>query len=322
MEEIAEIQSVEQVFGAAGLAVNGLNVNALRTNAVLRKDEWQLLDTAVVDVARQRLIGIADLQEAGLVQQLGGLGTTISQYETQSDMSTADIDMDAETAGEEDNVTYTLHSIPVPIIHKSFRINIRKLEASRRLGESLDVVQARVAARKVRDKLEDLLFNGDTSIKVNGQVLEGYTTATNKNTVTGADWGTIANIYANCLSAVAANEADNYFGPYILYVAKTQFGQMRNLYTDGAPETAYERVLRGLPQIQAIKPADALTAGTAVLVQMTADVIDLAVGLDITTVQWETRGGMSIHFKVMAAMAPRPKSDANSGSGICVISSI
>lgn len=314
--ETAVVQTAEQ------LGFTSFNVNSLRTNATLRKDEWELLDTRVVDVARQRLVGIADLQASGLVQTLGGLGTTISQYEKQSDMSAAESSMDGETAGAEDAVAYELVSIPVPIVSKSFRINLRKLEASRKLGEGLDTVQAEVAARLVRDKLEDLLFNGDTGIKINGQVLEGYTTATNKNTASGSDFGTIANVTTSVLAAVAANEADHYYGPYILYVAPTQFGQMRAVYTDGSGQTALQRVLSSIPTITAVKPADVLTDGTAVLVQMTRDVVDLAVGLDITTVQWETSGGMSVHFKVMAAMAPRVKSDSNGNSGICLLTGI
>lgn len=322
-EDTVQTNSAAELFGPIGLLNSGLNVNALRTNALLRHEEWLQLDAAVVDVARKRLVGIADLQAAGLVHDLGGLGTTITMYEKQSDMDSADVDMDGETAGSEDAVAYSSVQIPVPITHKNFRINIRKLESSRKLGESLDTVQARVSARKVAEMLETTLFTGNSSISVNGQAILGYTNAPNANTASGAlDWGTIANIYTKVAAAVAANEADSFYGPYILYVSTVQFGQMRAMYDDGTTDTAYDRMLRIFPQITAIKPADYLTDAYAVLVQMEPDVVDLAVGLDFTTVQWETRGGMSVHFKVMAAMVPRVKSDYGGKSGICVISGI
>jgi uncharacterized linocin/CFP29 family protein len=306
------------------LFVNGkLNINKFRTNSVLRKDEWELLDTRIVDIAKHRLVAVGDVRAAGLVHNLGSFGVSISQYEKLSDMTEANVDMDGGTAGEEDRVAYELVSIPVPIIHKNFRIGLRTLEASRRLGQSLDTTQAEKAARLVADQLEYILFYGASGVVVNGQQLYGLTNQPHVNTVSGADWGTITNIYSNVNSAVIANEADNYFGPYALYVAKTQFGEMRAIYTDGSGETALERVLRGFAgTITSIKPADTLSAGTAVLVQLTRDVVDLAVGVDVSTVQWETRGGFFQHFKIFGAMAPRVKSDYDGKSGVCVITGI
>jgi uncharacterized linocin/CFP29 family protein len=306
--------------GPKNLWVNGrINVNALRTNDTLRKEEWVELDTAVVDIARQRLTGIADLNAAGLVLRLGSIGTTISQYEKQSDMTDANVDMAGVTPGQEDRVTFELVSVPVPVIHKDFRVNIRHLEASRSLGQSIDVTQATVAARKVSDKLESILFDGDDGIVVNGNGLSGYTNDSARNTGTGSDWGTITNIYTDVNAMISDAEADNMFGPYVLYVAKTQFGQMRALYTDGAPESAYDRVLRGLggpANLTAIKPADVLTAGECVLVQMTREVVDLAVAMDVSTIEWDNMGGLVKHFKVWAIMVPRIKSDKDGRSGI------
>ena len=41
-------------------------------------------------------------------------------------------------------------------------------------------------------------------------------------------------------------------------------------------------------------------------------------GLDITTVQWDTHGGMGLHFKVMAILVPLIKADASGNCGVCV----
>jgi len=320
----ASVGTMEEVFSNGPSLLDPktgkFNVNRLRTNATLRHEEWKQLDDAVLDVARAKLVGITDIQAAGLTVPLGGLGVTETQYETQADMSAATADMDAETPGEEDRVTYSIVSLPVPIVHKGFRIGLRQLEASRTRGAALDVTQADVSARKVAEKLEDMLFNGDTTININGNTISGYTTHGSRNTVSGGDWGTIANIWANVQSAVQANEADYFPGPFVLYIASTQFGQMRAIYTDGTGQSAMERVMKSFP-ISAIKAADSLT-DEAVLVQMDRSTVDLAVGQDITTIEWSTRGGMSMHFKVMAAMVPRLKADANGNMGLCHISSI
>src|SRR5690606_33206914 len=79
---------------AARMLQSGFNVNALRTNGTLRKDEWIQYDTAVVEVARKRLGAVADLLNAGLRYNLANaLGTTRVEWETVSDMDPADITM-------------------------------------------------------------------------------------------------------------------------------------------------------------------------------------------------------------------------------------
>lgn len=313
MKELAiQTHPLKMSFPGRFLEAN-LDVNALRTNDTLRKDEWERLDEAVVRVARQRLNGIADLRSAGLVVPLGGLGVLISQYEQMSDMDAAQRSMAGVTRGEEDRPEFTLQGVPIPITHKDFRINIRQLQASRMLGSTIDVYAAETATRLVRDSLEDMLFNG-ASVTVNGQGIAGYTTHANRGTHSGSDWGTLSNIFTDVVAMIAVAEGMFYFGPYTLYVAATQFGQMRDVYSDGSGQSAYERVLN-MAEIDAIKPADVLT-DEAVLVQLTSDTVDLAVGQDIVPVEWESQGGMVSHYKVMAAMAPRLKGDTNGNIGI------
>ncbi len=289
----------------------------LRTNTTLQKDEWIQIDDTVLEVARQRLNGIADLQAAGLVHNISDIGITISQYERSTDLTAANIDMMGVTAGEEDRLTFDLIGIPVPLIYKDFRLNLRTISASRHGGSNIDTLTASVAARKVSDKLESLLFDGDTSITLNSSTaLQGYTTHSDRNTGSGSDWGTIANIYTDVLAMITAAEADNYYGPYWVYASKTQFGQTRAIHTDGSGESAFERVIRGLPSLQSFKVSDVLTDGSAVLIQATREVVDLAIALPITTVQWETMGGFLNHFRVWSVMTPRIKSDSNSASGV------
>jgi uncharacterized linocin/CFP29 family protein len=296
----------------AALARNG----GIQNNALLRKDEWKQLDTRVVEVARTRLVGIADLRSRGLTLQLGGLGTLLSEYEKMGDMTAADLDMAGVTGGEKDTLDFTLVGVPVPIVHKDYSINIRRLLASRNQGNALDTLQAQVAARLVADKLESVLFAG-AGITVDGNPIYGYTNHPDRNTGTAAgDFGTITNIFPSVNNMVIAAEADNYFGPYVLYVAKTQYAEMRAVYTDGSGQSAWQRCLDAIPQLAEIKPADILAAGSLVLVTMLPDVVDLAIAQDISNVQWDDLGGMVQNFKVMAAMTPRVKSDDANRSGI------
>lgn len=61
---------------------------------------------------------------------------------------------------------------------------------------------------------------------------------------------------------------------------------------------------------------DNLNPFTMVLVQMTSDVVQAVNGLDITTVQWESKGGMQLNFKVMAIQVPRLFADYYNRCGI------
>ncbi len=45
-----------------------------------------------------------------------------------------------------------------------------------------------------------------------------------------------------------------------------------------------------------------------IMVQMTSDVVRMVIGLDITTLQWETLGGLKVNFKVMAILVPQLRS--------------
>ena len=323
----ATVQTPEQFMSgggsiAANFMASGFKANAMRTNAVLRHEEWLELDAALINVALPRLRIVEDLRAAGLVHNLGGLGTIMTGYEKASDISPADVSMDGLAQSENDTIDFTEVQVPVPITHKDYRINLRKLEASRRLGESIDVMTARAAARQVAEQLEDAVFNGISSINVNGQTITGLTNQADINTLGGTDWGTIANIYTDCMNAVATEEADNFFGPYDMYVATTQYGQMRQIYADGSRESAMERVLRGIPQIRSIRVSDSLTAGSAILFEMREDVIDLAIAQDIVNIEWETKGGWVMWNKVYAVMVPRVKSDYDGRSGICYITGI
>ncbi len=330
------------------LAHNGVDaIGAFRTNDILRKEEWQQLDETLVGVARQRLIGISDLVTRGLSFNLGGLGVTLSQYEQLGDMSNANVDFSGVTDGEKDSVTFTLINVPVPIFHKDFSINLRRLEASRgpnSIGAPIDRTQIETAAQKVTEQMEEVLFNGMSAAgsgtstgagfpAAGGSIqqgagsttqasLYGYTTQPNINTQAGSTWATVTNPTTDLTNTIGTLESARYFGgQYVTYVPTTQYNKLRQFFTDGSGDQVFDRVKR-IQGIEDIRPGDRLASGTAVMVTMRRDVVDLAIGQDLTVVEWESKGGLMLHFKVMAALAPRIKSDAAAGSGICTITGI
>ena len=291
-------------------------IAGIHHNALLRKDEWLEIDQAVLDTVKTALVGIDDLINAGLVRRLGGLGTLLSAYEQLGDMTAADVSMDADVPGKEDAVEFETQYVPVPIIHKDFRISLRKLEASRKLGETLDTTQARAATRVVRETMEDMLFNGHSK-QLGGYTIYGYTTHPKR--MTGAavgDFGTAGNGYKTMVKALNQAAADGFNGPFNVYLATTQYGELLNLLGSVNDYNELTVSKRQLPGISAIKRSFDLDDGEMVMVQMSREVVDLAVAEDITPVQWDEMGGMLTRFRIMTALAPRIKFDANDKCGV------
>ena len=57
------------------------------TTATLRKDDWKILDDAIIKVAKPRLKLVADLRSAGLTFTIpNGMGKTVLDTETMSDI--------------------------------------------------------------------------------------------------------------------------------------------------------------------------------------------------------------------------------------------
>jgi len=309
---------------AQRLLNSGMNVNALRTNATLRKDEWKLLDDAIIAVARDRLVGYSDLLSRGLTYTItNGLGTTILESENVSDFNDAELSMDGVTKSDNDVVNYEVVGIPMPLLHKSYQISIRKLAASRNRGESLDTTQAELATRKIAEKQETMLFNGTSDFSFGGYTIYGYTDFPSRQTVSmGTSWTTDtgANIIADVLAAKQKAIDKGQFGPYVLYVSTNIETNLDNDYsTSKGDNTIRERILK-ITGIQDVKVADKLTASHAVLVQMTKDNVRADIGLPLTNVQWDDLGGMINKFKVMTITVPELRTDQDGNSGIIDIS--
>lgn len=305
--------------GGSYINVNG-KAQKLNANALLQKDEWIAYDSAVRSIATIRLNGINDLRSMGLVYNAGDLGSTIAEWDESSDMTEAEINMAGVTTTEKDSVAFNTNGVPIPVIRKDFQVNIRRLLASRRMGASVDVTGAQISTRLVAEKSEQMLFNG-SGISIGGYTTYGYTNHPQRNT--GAltyDWAAVGTtgkqILEDVLAMVAAAETDRHYGPFNLYVPSNFWPKLRNDYSDAKGDNTIIERIRALDVINDVKVADVLAADNVVLVQMTSDVVDLAVAQDITTVQWERGDGMQTNFAVMAAWAPRIKQDFDNRLGI------
>lgn len=310
---------------ASVLLANKFNANALRSNTTLRKDEWIHFDENLIEEVTQRMVGVNDLMSRGLRFDIpNGMGSTTVEWETVDETRDAEVNMDGIARAQSDRLDFTLHSLPLPIVHRDFYINSRVLAASRTRGESLDVTNMRVAARKVSERVEQILFNGITNYNFAGGTIYGYTTFPDRNTVTlGTAWTDSGvsgeDILAQILEMIDAAHGDRMFGPYIMYIPTAYWVRLLEDFKTNSDKSVISRVLE-IPTLTDIKVADFLTADNVLLIQMTSDVVDMVVGMQPTTVQWETQGGFLLNFKVMTIMIPRLKQTDALRSGIVHLS--
>ena len=246
---------------AMQLLQSGFNVNSLRVEGILRKDEWKMLDEKVVEIARTRLRLANDLVQRGLTMSLpNAMGTTRLEWERISDIGGASINMSGLSQTLNDRPEWDLVGMPIPLIHKDFQINLRHLEASRNRGVPLDTTMLELATRKVADTVESLILSGGFSQGTNGTIY-GYTNYTDRNTgsVTAA-WGstTGANILSDVLAMINAANGDHMYGPYVLYVPQATYVHMGEDYKAESDKTILQRLLE-IPSLSAILPSDTMT---------------------------------------------------------------
>lgn len=288
--------------------------------ATLRKDEWIQLDTAIIKAAKPRLNAVNDLRNSGLVYTIpNGLGKTVLEHEAQSDIGPATVSMDGIREGVRNRPQYDLRALPLPITHKDFSFSARQIMASRNGGSALDTTMAELAGRQVAEEIEKLTLGVNTGISFGGGQVYGYMNYPHRltKTLTAINAASYYTVLADVLDMRKKSTDNGYYGPWVLYYSPAWYGHMDADYdASNRNGTTLKMRLEKVEGISAVKPADYLTGTTLLLVQQTTDVVRLVMGMDITTVQWETQGGMQINFKVMAIMVPQLRSDYSNQCGI------
>lgn len=299
-----------------------LNANA----ATLRREEWQVLDDAVMTVARERLTGINDLISKGLVYNLtNAMGTTVLEWHDVGDSMEAVMTMDGVTRGQNDRPTFQHNFLPIPIVHVDYEINARVLASSRNMGNPLDSTSAEHAARKVVEKLEDMLFTdvtygyGALDSRSRNKIYS-YVNFPDRNEMVITAWDdsskTGAKIVADVLAAKQASLDDLHYGPWTLYLPSNYETTIDADYDATTPGTTIrERILK-ISGITEIKVADHLADDNILLVEMKSSTVRLINGLGLQNVEWSTEGKFVNKYKVLTIQVPQIRSDRDGHCGI------
>lgn len=316
------------VFDPSSGTVKPKKVLVRNDNATLRFLDWIQLDEAIIKAAKPRLRAAADLRQAGLVYQLpNGIAKTVMQFQQQSDITPATISMDGLRQGERDRPVFSLLNFPLPLIHKDFSFPLRQVLESRTGYSPLDITTAELAGRRVAEQVEQLtlgvtssLLTGNDTYRFGGGTVYGYMNFPNRITYTitlptAGGW-TPSTTINDVLMMIKICKQAFHFGPWMMYCGLNWDPYMDADYKPTYNSDTLRRRLRMIDGIIDVRTLDYIPDYSLLLVQQTADVARMVIGLDFTTVQWETSGGWELNFKVICLMVPQLRTDINLNTGL------
>ena len=291
--------------------------NALGT---LRKDEWMAIDDVVVRAARNRLRLVADIRGAGLEFRVNGMSKTVLETSTMTKTGKATLSMDPARIGEGDRPEFDTAHIPLPICHSDFYFNLREILVSRNGGQPLDTVMVEEAGIAVSEEIEQLTLGTLPTYSYAGGTIYGLINFPGRTTVTitdPTDTGWTGSILISEVLSMRKSSMDRRrYGPWVLYVSPDWALYLDADYSANKGENTLRQRILAIEGVSEIRQLDYLTGLQFVLVEMTSANIRMVVGLDLTTIQWDTIGGMRQNFKVMALMVPQLRTDGDGNSGI------
>jgi uncharacterized linocin/CFP29 family protein len=178
--------------------------------------QWEELKREVYEEASRTLVGRRFLSiwgplKPGLQYLKTGRFTRDRFGETQM---VSDVDPNSVHPEKEEIV-------PVPIIFKDFIYAYRDVEYAREHGIPVDPTIAIRAAHFCADSEDDLIFNG------NGELgLEGLLSVKGRSIVPMSDWGVPGSAYRDVTRAIKVLLDHNFHGPYAMVVSPTTYHKL------------------------------------------------------------------------------------------------
>jgi len=287
-----------------------------RMNAALPPDAWESMDTAVYQAAEDTLTIVQDLLNAGLEYSVD----IRAKYDTWGiidDTGSARVGMTPEAQSEESDIRSGEDGSPVPIIDDGFSIGFREepVNSDRLPESSYDTTKATVSSRHVSEAVESMFVNADP-IQVTGVNGEGYTLygmTDHPDTATGttsADWTTDDTVIRDDIRAMRSilKNTRNYSPGstgYWVYFGTEYYDTLDNADPQGNGNLTIRDRVENLSNISRLQEADFLPEKSVLMFRPTEDVIQVGVGADMQSVQWEDP--FRDHYRAVASMYPRIK---------------
>lgn len=308
--------------------LRGLPVRNVSNATTLRKDSWIQLDQEVLSAFRLELTAWSDLRAFSTYGGFDGMATPILEYEAVTDNGRAEVDMEGLAEGRNFQPSYELRGLPLPITYAGFWMSERFLAASRNRGQSADTLRGEMAGRRVGELIENTLIGtnvgvtyGDSTRYLNAagstqaSKVYGYTNHPDRityTTLTAAASVTPEALYNQVIAMIQSGYTQGVMGPYMMYVSPTYDAILDKLFkTDSSnyPTIGTTRqALKNINGVVDVKRLNYLTGDVILLVQMKGKMVQAVNGLELTTIQWDTKGGNQHNYQVRCIQVPRIRS--------------
>lgn len=306
-----------------GLASPTANASALPRLA------WERIDRAVLRATRDPLIAWQDLANANTYGGFDGMSVFALTRDTMTDPGQAQVDMDGLTDALGDAPLFNPDTLPLPITHCGFYLSQRQLAVSRNSGMPLDTTLAEAAGRRVSEMIEKMtigvtdfsgLAGGDPSTAFTNRGVYGYITHPDRityATLNAPALGTPHNTFNDVNALIQTAIGKGFYGPYMLYYTRNFHQYMISDYfnttTSGAvapTKTLIQRIkeIDGIKDVKMLpfwySATNAVASTSSLLLIQHGESCRAVNGLAPVTVQWESRGGAQINFRVMCIQVP------------------
>jgi hypothetical protein len=287
--------------------------------APLPRDVWGEWDREAVELQRPVLAVFNNL--AASVSMSMPLAKLIHYFQTVGDSGDVNISLDGQSSAKSDQQLYEYHGTPLPIIDSTFSYGWRQMLAAQSEGYQLDGAGRMNGMRRVAEKLEAIVLDGDASIVVGSSQLYGMRNHPNRGTrvtgvalngATGAQW------VSEIVSTLKVLHANNFRTPATIFLNwDDMFYASNNDFSAQYPNKSILQRIREIEGVQEIVPANSVNASEIFGVVKRRDVVQILNGMPMATrAKFRADPEDPYDFKVMASAALEIKFDAEQNCGI------
>lgn len=263
-EQQAAIIEARRQFNERATAM-AANAALLGNSAPVDIDSWRRIDSRATLVQRDMLAVFNRLAQAS--QTPIDVGDLVSYFPMVSDSGEVTVTLDGRQTGRSDQAQIKYAGTPVPVFASEARWGWRQTAVNRKGRVAIDTVTIENHQRRIAEKLEDMVLNGDSSVVIGGNTIYGLRNHPSRNTgnhtftlssATGANWLTA---FAQLINLLIA---DNAFAKVTVFLNWGDYTYASiNEFTAGYPKTILAR-LREIEQIADIVPASRIPASNII----------------------------------------------------------
>lgn len=249
---------------AVQLASNAAAQSELMGNsAPVDIDAWRRIDTRATVVQRD-VLAVFNRMARGSQTPID-VGDLVNYFPQVSDSGEVTVTLDGRQTGRSDQAHVKYVGTPVPVIASEARWGWRQAAVNRKGRLAIDTITIENHQRKVAEKLEDMMLNGDAQVVINGLQIFGLRNHPNRNTgnhgfdlnatATGANWVTAFN------QMIQAMVGDNAFAPITVFLNYSDYvyASINDFSTVKGDQTILQRLM-AINQIADIVPASRVPA--------------------------------------------------------------